>query len=203
MSRGPILSAHMLWLLLGALVPVLLFLDYLVGESGSREVFLRADLRVRQDGASPLALAGPLVGEAAVDGLQVGGALQLTEGRYPWRPVAREGSFSLRLDSSFLKNAQPGIRTQGFVASYQERSLEASGWPAPLTPCRGRIEVVELAAPLWSGQPSAKGLAAVDAAVLQVDLLCTGTGPDLLWGTGDERVWAIEGPLEVKAGAGG
>ena len=33
----------------------------------------------------------------------------------------------------------------------------------------GRIEVIELAAPLWSGQPGAKGLAAVDAAVLQVD----------------------------------
>ncbi|MFT5583272.1 MAG: hypothetical protein ACI9VR_000850 [Cognaticolwellia sp.] len=203
MVRGPIRSAHLLWLLLGCLVPVLLFLDFLVGESGRREVFLQADLRVRLDGASPLALAGPLVGEAAVDGLQVGGALRLTEGRYPWRPVAREGIFSLRLHSSFLENAQPGVRTQGFVASYQERSLEGAGWPAPLTPCQGRIEVIELAAPLWSGQPGAWGLAAVDAAVLKVDLLCTGTGPDLLWGTGDERVWAIEGPLEVKAGAGG
>lgn len=201
MARGPIRSAHLLWLLLGCLVPVLLLLDFLVGESGRREVFLQADLRVRQDGASPLALAGPLAGEAATDGLQVGGTVQLTEGQYPWPAVEREGSFSLRLDSSFMKDSQPGVRTQGFVASYQERDLDGVGSPAPLTPCQGRIEVLELVAPLWSGQP--EGLAAVDAARLKVDLLCTGTGPDLLWGTGDERVWAIEGPLEVKAGAGG
>lgn len=199
MSRGPIRSAHLLWLLLGSLVPMLLFLDFLVGESGRREVFLQADLRVRQDGAPPFALAGPLTGEAAIDGLLVGGEVQLTEGRYPWRPTPREGSFTLRLDSDFLQNGQPGVRTQGFVASYQERDLErADRWASPLTPCEGRIEVVELLT-----RPGAKGLSAVDAAVLNVDLLCTGTGPDLLWGTGDERVWAIEGPLEVKAGVGG
>lgn len=201
MARGPIRSAHLLWLLLGCLVPVLLFLDFLVGESGRREVFLQADLRVRQDGSAPLALGGPLVGEAAINGLQVGGSVQLTEGRYPWRPVDREGSFSLRLDSDFLQNGQPGVRTEGFVASYRERDLtRADRWAAPLTPCTGRIEVVELTA---SSRPGAKGLAAVDAAVLKVDLLCTGAGPDLLWGTGDERVWAIEGDLEVKAGVGG
>ena len=199
MSRGPIRSAHLLWLLLGSLVPMLLFLDFLVGESGRREVFLQADLRVRQDGASPLALSGPLRGEAAIDGLLVGGDVQLTEGRYPWRPVARQGSFTLRLDTSFLQDGQPGIRTQGFVASYQERDLErADGWATPLTPCEGRIQVVELLT-----RPGAKGLSAVDAALLKVDLLCTGTGTDLLWGTGDERVWAIEGSLEVKAGVAG
>lgn len=198
MARGPIRSAHLLWLLLGCLVPLLLFLDFLVGESGRREVFLQADLRVRQDGAAPLALSSPLAGEAAIDGLQVGGAVQLTEGRYPWRPVPREGSFSLRLEGSFLEDGQPGVRTQGFVASYQERDLEGAPWPAPLTPCEGRVEVLELLT-----RPGAKGLAAVDAAALKVDLLCTGTGPDLLWGTGDERVWAIEGSLNLKAGVGG
>ncbi len=178
---------------------MLLFLDFLVGESGRREVFLQADLRVRQDGSAPLALAGPLAGEAAIDGLKVGGPVHLTEGRYPWRPIEREGQFSLRLDSAFLQNGQPGVRSEGFVASYRERDLSrADRWATPLTPCTGRIEVVEL-----TTRPGAKGMAAVDAGVLKVDLLCTGAGPDLLWGTGDERVWAIEGGLEVRAGVGG
>jgi hypothetical protein len=35
---------------------------------------------------------------------------------------------------------------------------------------------------------------------LSIDLQCTYAGSDLIWNTGDEKTWTIEGPLNLVRG---
>lgn len=200
MARGPLSSAHLLWLLLGALVPMLLLLDFVVGDSEPLEVFVHADLRVRQDGGAQLIYTGPLEGEAAINGMQVRGTHGLAEGTYPWRPTPLEGSLTLSLDGDFLQTGESGAlgrHKKGFVASYKQRDRQrADRMGSPTIPCRGHIDVVSL-----EELPGARGMSAMGKAELHLDLICTGTGADLMWGSGDERVFTLEGILVVNAEA--
>ena len=165
------------WLLLGLLVPALFLLDYVVKRSGSRQVWLTTELKVQADGQDPLLLAADLEGRIERGGLEVIGADVLRENRYPWRPIAIEGTFMLRLDREFLSSTAPGERRTGFAASYRVRMVDrADGFGTPAAPCMGEIHV------------------------LQLELVCTSPGRDLLWRTSDDRGWIIQGPLNLAAG---
>ncbi|MED5370266.1 MAG: hypothetical protein VX899_04555 [Myxococcota bacterium] len=200
MARGPLSSAHLLWLLLGALVPMLLLLDFFVGDSQPLDVSVHTDLRLREDGGPQRIFTGPLEGEAAINGLQVRGTHGLAEGTYPWRPTPLEGSFTLRLDGDFLETGDQGAlgrHSQGFTATWRQRDRRrADRLGSPAIPCRGHIDVVSLEA--LSG---ARGMSAMGRSELHLDLICTGTGADLMWNSGDERVFTVEGILVVGAEA--
>ncbi|MCP4804706.1 MAG: hypothetical protein GY913_00870 [Proteobacteria bacterium] len=185
-------SSSLVWLLLGGLVPVLFLLDWAVQSSGSREVWLDAQLQVGLDGQDSLLLAAPLEGDVDEGRLEVSGAGLLREGRYPWRPTPFEGAFTLRIDNDFLTHPDEG----NFGASFRIRQVDrADGLGTPPIPCTGDLSVRALRLARDSDD-----LTGVEAAELDLDLICTSVGPDLLWNSGDERVWMISGPLSLKVG---
>lgn len=188
-----------LWLFLGLCIPALFALDFVVKKSESREVWLESHLEIQADGQDPLLLTTDLDGHIAAEGLQVSGADVLREARYPWRPVAVEGAFVLRLDREFLASTEQGVRRAGFAASYRIREIERSdGFSTPNVPCSGEIEILELAL-----DPNATSMHGIRSAALKVDLVCTSAGRDLLWRTGDERGWIIQGTLSLTTGRRG
>ena len=183
-------SSSLVWLLLGAVVPLLFLLDWAVQSSGSREVWLEAEFRVGLDGQDPLLLATALEGDVDEGRLEVRGAGLLREGRYPWRPTSYEAELTLRLERDFLED--PGH----FTASYRLRRVSRpDGLSTPPIPCKGEISVRDLRLARDS-----EDLTGVEAAELDVELICTSSGNDLLWNTGDERVWMVSGPLSLKVG---
>lgn len=196
-------------LLLASLVPLLFFLDYLVERGGRRAAWVEAELHVRLDGQESLFLAVPLapVGDGAAKavtdiahaGVEVEGRAILRQDHYPWEPTPYEARFWLRLDPALLADATPGLREQGFAASYTLRqTTRADGLGMPPVPCQGHLLIRELT--FTASHGDAPRLDDLDELAMNVDLLCTAAGPDLLFDTGDERTWAIEGTLRLRSG---
>jgi hypothetical protein len=83
-------------------------------------------------------------------------------------------------------------REDGFTASLTTRRVTRSdGLGQPTVPCRGRLR---------SDLAGSGALGRWERAFLDFDLICTGSGPDLRFGTGDENVWTIVGPATLKRG---
>ncbi|MCB9761362.1 MAG: hypothetical protein H6739_16085 [Alphaproteobacteria bacterium] len=200
MGRGRS-SFNLLLLLLAALVPLLFLLDYMVDQGGQRSLWVEAELRVRLDGQEALFLAVPLVpvDDPGAEGLAVEGVAILREDHYPWAATAYEGRFWLRLGPELLAGNRLGLQESGFAASYSVRDTDrADGFGLPPIPCRGNVMVREVVPAAPTG--ATERLAELDELALNVDLLCTSAGPDLAWGSGDERTWTLEGTLRLRSG---
>ena len=188
MSLVNVRLPRLLWLLLGALVPLLFLLDWAVGTSGRRNFEMQAELAVRLDGGDPLTLAIDLAAEHTEEGVELSGTAPLQQFHYPWKPTPVEASFWLRLNHELLDSSQEGSRLDDFAASLTIKDTTRSdGRSGPPLPCRGNLVIEELR---WNEE-------ALGAVSLRVDLLCTSSGPDLAWGTGDERVWMLTGPIAL------
>lgn len=157
---------------------------------------MEAELLVGLNGQDPLSLPLELTeGAVAPTGLRVQGTGPLRESRYPWRPTDFEGQFTIRFGPDALDPARSGTTTTDFVATYSVRDTQrADGLGTPPIPCRGEVVLGELKA------GKGRGVAALQAASLQLDLLCTGAGADLAFGTQDDRVWTLVGPVSLRAG---
>lgn len=179
---------RLLWLLLGALVPLLFLLDWAVGTSGRRNFEMQAELAVRLDGGDPLTLAIDLAAEHTEEGVELSGTAPLQQFHYPWKPTPVEASFWLRLNHELLDSTQEGSRLDDFAASLTIKDTTRSdGRSGPPLPCQGNLVIEDLR---WNEE-------ALGAVSLRLDLLCTSSGPDLAWGTGDERVWMLTGPIAL------
>ena len=89
-----------------------------------------------------------------------------------------------------MKNRTTGVHQEGFLASYTVRELShPEGWGIPPVPCQGRLRVEEL---LWGEEENRP-----DSATIFVDLICESAGPDLIFNTGDEHIWKLDGPLNL------
>ena len=186
MSSVNVRLPRLLWLLMGALVPLLFLLDWAVGTSGRRTYAMQAELAVRLDGADPLTLAVPLEPVHGPEGLELTGTARLQEFHYPWKATPLAATFWLRLDRELIENHVDGGRHDGFVASLTVTDESRSdGLSTPPFPCEGDLVVERM-----HGTPNQ-----LDEANIRVDLLCTSSGPDLKWNSGDERVWALTGPI--------
>jgi len=180
---------RLLWLLLGALLPLLFLLEWAVDRSGRRDHTVEAELSVRLDGGDPHTLALPLQAWHQDEGVTLRGTGRLQGARYPWKPTPMEATTELRLSNGFLNDSSKGVRNEGFVASLVLRDTSrADRLGMPVIPCSGAILVEEVEL--------------VDANLsqlrLRLDLTCTSSGPDLQWGSGDERVWSLVGPVQLR-----
>lgn len=181
---------RMLWLLLGALIPLLFLLDWAVGRSGRRAFIVEAELSLRLDGGDPLTLALPLDAMHDREGLSLTGTAALQGARYPWKPTPLEASLDLRLSQELLDDPNKGAREQGFIASLVLKDTSRpDGLGMPRIPCGGAILVEEL-------RSEAQELLQMR---LRLDLLCSSSGPDMRWNTGDERVWTMSGPIQLRS----
>lgn len=196
-------------LLLASLIPLLFFLDYLVEQGGRRAAWVEAELHASLDGQESLFLAVPLapVGGGATKefsdmahaGLEVEGRGVLRQDHYPWEATPYEARFWLRIDPALLTNPRPGIHEEGFAASFTLRQTTRSdGLGLPPVPCKGHLLVRDLT---FSHSSSDKtSLEDLKELSMNIDLLCTAAGPDLLFNTGDERTWTLEGTLRLRSG---
>jgi hypothetical protein len=157
---------------------------------------MEAELLVGLNGQDALTLPMELTeGAASPAGLRVQGSGPLREGAYPWLPTPYEGHFTIRFGADALDPARSGTTTTDFVASYSVRDTRrADDLGTPPIPCRGEVRIEELKA------GKGRGVASLEAASLQLDLLCTGAGADLVFGTPDDRVWTVVGPVSLRAG---
>ncbi len=184
---------RLLWLLLGALLPLLFLLEWAVDRSGRRDHTVEAELSVRLDQGDPHTLALPLEAWHQDDGLTLKGTGRLQGARYPWKATPIEATTELRLSDGFLADPSNGVRNEGFVASLVLRDTSrADGLGMPRIPCTGAILVEKME--LVNDNLSQLRL--------RLDLACTSSGPDLKWGSGDERTWGLVGPVQLRIKSG-
>jgi hypothetical protein len=191
--RTPLL----LFILLSSLMPTLVLVQRLVSPKVVSVPQLSGTLQVSIEGQAPLILPLVLQDSAQPEtqpGLVLQGQSVLQESEYPWNPMPFEGTFSLRLSLESLAPAAGNFNME-WAASYSERLLSRpDGLGLPPLPCKGSIQLVDSKK---SKDTDAIGLSAYTQLQLALDLHCTAAGADLLWSSGDEKVWTIKGPLSL------
>jgi hypothetical protein len=192
--RTPLL----LFILLSSLMPTLVLVQRLVSPNTASTPQLSGTLQVSIEDQDPLILPLFLEDSAQVEsqpGLALQGKSVLQEGEYPWKPVPFEGTFFLRLGLESLAPAAGDFKME-WAASYSERLLSRpDGLGLPPLPCKGSIELLDSKK---SKDTDQTGLGAYAKLQLALDLRCTAAGADLLWSSGDEKVWTIKGPLGLR-----
>ena len=195
MDRVRITYPLLVGILLGSSLPVLVLVQYLLNRGGAGETWLESRLAVSQEGAQPLLHSTDLRPEGQ-DPLTVSGTGRLLQDAFPWEPSSVQATFTLRLTPEIL--GVVGEHTTGWSASYRERdTTRADGLGIPPLPCVGRV-VVKVA----EGRRGAAPVNALDMEALELalELRCRSAGADLIWHTGDERVWTVEGPISLRRG---
>lgn len=194
MDRARVTYPLLIGILLGSSLPILVLVQFLLDRGGRGETWLEGQLAVRQEGAPPLLYNAALT-PSSPGALSLNSTSKLLQSAFPWEPTEVQASLSIRLSSTVFTQADRDP-AEGWWASYRERdTTRADGLGVPPLPCEGRIVVTESKA---DGSPISLG--DLDTLDLAVDLLCTSAGPDLLWHTGDERTWSLEGPLSLRRG---
>lgn len=188
-------SPLLLGILLGALMPLLYLVQWVVKQSGEQERWLHGTLEVRVDNQAPLILPINLHEGQSAQGLTLQGSSVLQEGDYPWEPTPFEASFFLHLDPE--QHAPEGPREKlDWAASYTERlTSRPDGLGLPPLPCKGSVEPLKV-----TPRSGGAGLNAYKDLQLALELSCASAGADLLWSSGDERTWTVRGPLSLSSG---
>ncbi len=196
MSRARATFPLLLGILLGSSLPTLFVVQALRDKGLDEQVWLDAELTVRVDGHEPLVYTAELA-ELADSPLIVGAHAMLRQAAFPWDATPFEAAFRLRIDERLLREGTAGEHPDGWAASWTERLVtRPDGLGLPPSPCEGLVIVkgVELA------DPDATGLARLARLDLALDVRCTSAGADLLWDSGDERTWTVEGPATLSRG---
>jgi hypothetical protein len=192
--RAPLL----LFILLCSLMPTLVLVQRWVAPKAPSTPQLSGTLQISVEGQAPFILPITLF-ESTQNPPQLGLSLQgqgaLQEGTYPWNTLPFEGTFSLRLNLESQAPAASEFKME-WAASYSERLLSRpDGLGLAPLPCKGSIQRVNSEK---SKDPNLQGLSAYSKLQLALDLNCTSAGADLLWSSGDEKVWTIKGPLGIR-----
>lgn len=200
MKRSRITTPVLLIILLSSLMPTLYIVQLLVTPGGPAYSWLTGSLMVSVEGQSPHILQLNLYESSDLEaqpGLILKGTGVLQEDEYPWKDIPFEGAFSLNLGLESQAPATGNFKME-WAASYSERLLSRpDGLGLPPLPCKGSVELLKSEKSEISGS---KGLKRYDKLQLALDLNCTSAGADLLWSSGDEKVWTIRGPLALSSG---
>jgi hypothetical protein len=181
--------------LLGSSLPVLLLVQFFLDSRRPLVVWMEGNLTIRGDGGAPLLLGAEFTRSEARGVLTFSATEGLVQGVFPWEPTPYEGSLTLRLGEEVLEAT--GEYAQGWTATWRERlTTRADGLGTPPIPCEGRVGVTEVSPPPAQRVSPAE----LETLVLALELRCTSAGRDLLWNTGDERTWLIEGPVQLRRG---
>lgn len=195
MGRLKLNTPLLLGILLGSLMPMLYLVQWVVKRGTPQETWLNGTLHVSVEGQKPLILPINLHEEHSSQGTSLQGTGTLQEGAYPWEPVPFEAQFFLHLDSANQAPNDSNPKLE-WAASYSERlTTRNDGLGLPPLPCKGSIEVLD-----QEKSTQELGLSAFSELRVAVDLACTSAGSDLLWSSGDEKVWTIRGPLGLSRG---
>jgi hypothetical protein len=195
MNRSRFSTPLLLGILLGSLMPVLYLVQWALQRGDALESWLNGTLKVSVEGQEPLILPINLHQESSEKGLTLQGTATLQDSKYPWKPVPFEATFWLHLDSEIRAPGNTGAKLE-WAASYSERLLSRTdGLGIPPLPCKGSLERTE-----WTSASNPQSLGDWSELALAVNLTCTSAGSDLLWSSGDERVWTIQGPLALSQG---
>ena len=196
-----------LGLLLGAGLAGLYLVQLLYTPSGGDQRWLETRLEVRVEGQKPLLLAAEMIprpppppaGDEPWISLE--GVAGLVQASFPWEPTPFEAVFNLHLRPALFEQGPEGgqLAPGTWSAAYAERRLSRpDGLGLPPIPCAGELAVTAFEAA--DGDAPRVGLDHIETLELFAELRCVSAGPDLAWGTGDERTWSVEGPLVLRSG---
>jgi len=195
MDRVRITYPLLVGILLGSSLPVLVLVQHLLNRGGAGETWLEARLAVSQEGAQPL-LHSTTLSPDGQDLLTMTGSGRLLQDAFPWEPSEVQATFSLRLTPELL--GVVGEHSDGWSASYRERNTtRADGLGVPPLPCVGRVVVTEAKPRAEVAPVSVQDMEVLE---LALELRCSSAGADLIWHTGDERTWTVEGPISLRWG---
>lgn len=191
--RAPLL----LFIVLCSLMPTLVLVQRWVAPDASANPQLSGTLQISVEGQAPFILPINLFESTQnppQPGLNLQGQGVLQEGTYPWNALPFKATFTLRLNLESQAPAAGDFKME-WAASYSERLLSRpDGLGLAPLPCKGSIQLVDSKK---SKDLTQQGLSAYSQLQLALDLNCTSAGADLLWSSGDEKVWTIVGPLGI------
>ena len=196
MSRARATFPLLLGILLGSSLPILFVVQAVRDKGLDEQVWVDAELTVRVEGHEALVYTAELT-EVEPSPLIIGASSMLRQAEFPWDPTPFEASFRLRLDERLLREGTAGEHPDGWSASWTERLVtRPDGLGLPPIPCEGLIVVKNVTL----ADPDAVGIARLEQLDLALDIRCTSAGADLVWHSGDERTWTIEGPATLVRG---
>jgi hypothetical protein len=201
MARYRLTLPLIIGITLGSLMPILYFVQLLLDKGAESEVWVEGSLAVSIDNQNSLSMPVVLVESESEAGLHLSAVTLLQQGEYPWDPTPWEGSLHITLNYELLENALRAHHHDSWSAWFSERLVSRSDrLGLPPIPCTGIVSVRELEKTEDWEENSQITLDSLQDLSLSIDLQCTSAGADLIWNTGDEKTWTIEGPLSLVRG---
>jgi hypothetical protein len=201
MARYRLTLPLIIGITLGSLMPMLYLVQLFMDKGYDAEVWVEGSLAVSVDGQNSLSMPVVLIESESEAGLHLSAVTLLQQGEYPWDPTPWEATIHLTLNYELLENALRAHHHDSWSAWFTERLVARSDHLGlPPIPCTGIVSIRELEKQgTWEDSPKIN-LEMLKELSLSIDLQCTSAGSDLVWNTGDEKTWTIEGPLNLVRG---